>query len=81
MVSTDSGRDEISLVPADIQPPLFTSLWAGPGLPAPVLLPIPDDDMLVGQSVYLQGVTVDVSAGAGVPFGLTEALELRIGAM
>ena len=54
--------------------------WLGPGQPASITLAVPNDPNLVGQSIYGQGILIDPTAGAGgVRFGLTDAVELRIG--
>jgi hypothetical protein len=55
------------------------SPWAGPGVPAPVGVPIPNDPALLGEQVYAQGLLFDPSAAYGVRYGLTEAVELRLG--
>ena len=56
-----------------------TGLWAGPGSPAPVLLPIPDLCTLSGVTVYTQGLLLDLSPGALIPIGLTDGLAITIG--
>ena len=48
--------------------------WTGPGVPTEYLIPIPNDNSLVGVTVYLQGLFND--PGGVVTFGLTQALEL-----
>ena len=53
--------------------------WSGPGTPGPIPAQIPVDRTLVGSSVFLQGLMLDLSPGAAIPFGLAEAVELRIG--
>ena len=68
----------------DVFPPnpveiYFDSLWAGPGFAAPVLIPIPDNPALAGMVFYAQGILVDTSPGAPVPFGLTDAVEIGLG--
>ena len=56
---------------------LFTApVWAGPGQPSPVALPIPDGPAVFGLRLYAQGLLVEPLAPT---FALTEALELRIG--
>ena len=66
-----------------VAPPPFLVLaeapWVGPGAPAPIALPIPVDPTILGASFYAQGLLVDTSPGATVPFGLTDAVELRVG--
>ncbi len=66
-----------------VTPPPFLVLsgapWAGPGTPAPIPLPIPVDTTILGASFYAQGLLVDTSPGATVSFGLTDAVELRVG--
>ena len=45
--------------------------WLGPGSPGSVSLSIPADPTLVGQDLHLQGLLMDLTPGAAVPFGLT----------
>lgn len=74
------GELLIDLTPPNIVSPLFfNGLWAGPGLPAPVLLPIPSSTNLVGVTFYAQGVLVDPTPQAIAPIGLTEGAALLIG--
>ena len=50
--------------------------WQGPGVPAPVALPIPDMVGLVGVRLYVQGLMFD--QGAPVEVGAASAVELRL---
>jgi hypothetical protein len=52
--------------------------WLGPGSPAPVALPIPDNLSLVGLTVYAQGLLVD-PAGSQT-FGLTQGAAVTLAA-
>ena len=52
--------------------------WAGAGIPAPVIIPIPNVLTLVGKSIYMQGVIFDAAATFGVSIGLTEGLAFTI---
>ena len=45
--------------------------WQGPGTPAPVSIPIPNDTGIIGATIYVQGLLADTSPGATIPFGLT----------
>jgi hypothetical protein len=72
------GELLISLAPNELILPLLTGpAWQGPGIPAPVDIPIPANPMWVGTVLYAQGVLID-SAGP-VYVGLTEAVALSIG--
>jgi hypothetical protein len=53
--------------------------WPGVGAPAMLSIQIPSEPGLVGQSLFTQGAILDSAPGAGVPVGLTQALELRVG--
>jgi hypothetical protein len=78
----DGGAGEIliSLFPPNpLLPVLIGSLWAGPGMPAPITVPIPNSCTAVGQSFYFQGVLFDPSGPPAPRIGLTEAIRLRIG--
>jgi len=55
-------------------------IWAGTGQPVPVDLAIPLDLALVGRTYYLQGALLDLRPRTRVRLGLTQALELVIGA-
>ncbi len=68
----------INVLPPDPLDPIGGTPWTGPGSPAPVVVPVPNDPLLIGLSVFSQAVLVDPSPGASVPIGLTDALELRI---
>ena len=48
-------------------------------MPAPIAVDIPNDLTLIDRSVYAQGVMVDPTVAFGVKFGLTDAVELRVG--
>jgi hypothetical protein len=49
------------------------SVWAGPGIPAPIDLVVPNNPNLVGVCAYAQGLLFDPNPASGVSFGLTEA--------
>jgi hypothetical protein len=53
--------------------------WAGPGVPAPIDLPIPELPALVGSQAFVQGALVDPVAAGGVGIGLTNGLALTFG--
>jgi hypothetical protein len=60
---------------------LFTALgpaWDGNN-PAAIGLPIPALCPIVGLTLYSQALMIDPTPSAPVPFGLTEAAELKIG--
>ena len=69
----------------DVTPglPLFTVSGLFPswlGFALPVVVPIPDQLSLLGQTVYAQGLFVDTSGVAPAePLRLTNGVELRIG--
>ena len=74
------GEVLIGLIPPDpFSPILGPSLWAGVGFPAPLPIQVPQNANLIGLHVYVQGMLVDFTPGAAVPFGLTEALDVTIG--
>ena len=56
--------------------------WTGPGTPALLDTAVPEDLTLIGISVFAQGLLLDPTAGGGtgVKFGLTEGLQIDIGA-
>ena len=53
--------------------------WAGPGFPTTFNVPIPEDCSLVGITLFLQGVLLDPTPGAGVPIGLTRGVKIGLG--
>ena len=53
--------------------------WLGPGSPASIPVPIPNNLALVGLTFYAQGLLIDPGASFGVQFGLTDALALTAG--
>ena len=53
--------------------------WTGAGTPAELDLPIPALPALSGVSLVVQGILVDVTPGAAVPFGLSRAVKLTLG--
>ncbi|QDU68132.1 Ig-like domain-containing protein [Engelhardtia mirabilis] len=73
------GEVLIDIGPAGGLLTLYGSAWTGTGSPASISAAIPADSALVGLSVYAQGLLLDLAPGAGVPLGLTEALQLRLG--
>jgi hypothetical protein len=68
------GELLIGLTP---QPLAFAAgtAWAGPGAPARVALQIPANPLLVGQTVYAQGILIDATPGSP-PIGLTDGFAL-----
>lgn len=73
------GSGEL-LLPLSPFPPIFLTgaPWAGSGTPAPFNLFVPNNPALVGVAFYAQGALIDLSPGATVVIGLTEALQLCI---
>jgi len=67
----------------DLGPPVlkgfFGAPWTGPGAPAPYPILIPRLPVLIGRSIYAQGVVLDATPGAEIPTGWTRAAELRVG--
>ncbi|MHC4378273.1 MAG: hypothetical protein ACYS26_16855 [Planctomycetota bacterium] len=53
--------------------------WAGPGVPEPIQLAIPELPALVGTQAFVQGALVDPVAAGGVGIGLTDGLALTFG--
>ena len=53
--------------------------WRGARTPSPISVAIPNDLTLLGSSVFAQGLMLDPTAEFGVKFGLTDAVELRVG--
>ena len=76
------GELLISVQAQDLIPPgLIGGSWQGPGQPVGIGVDIPNDLNLIGLSVYAQGVLIDLAAPTGgIRFGLTDAVELRVGA-
>ncbi|MFT5290692.1 MAG: hypothetical protein ACI8QS_002403 [Planctomycetota bacterium] len=79
---TSPGADGellVSLSAPDRVPPYrFGSAWGGPSLPALVSVDIPPLGYLAGLRIYAQGLLVDISPGAPVPFGLTSAIRFTV---
>ncbi len=74
------GADgELLIELGGFNPAFFGDLWTGPGFPAQVTIPIPENQALVGVSVFAQGLLIDAAATQGVMFGLTDAAEIAIG--
>ena len=72
---TGPGADgEILIVLSQTVVGLGPSVWAGPGVPAPFDLVVPNDPSIAGVCGYAQGILIDSTAAFGVPFGLTEAV-------
>jgi len=75
-----AGKVLISTNAADLPDrPVMGAAWTGPGQPTPFTIVIPNDQVLVGLSVYLQGEFIDLTGGLGSRMALTTGLELRIG--
>lgn len=47
--------------PTKLLPILTGSAWQGPGMPAGIALPLPNDEFFVGVSIYVQGALFDPS--------------------
>ena len=74
------GELLISLAPpTPIAPILAGPLWGGAGMPSPINVAVPSDPTLLGVSVFAQGLMLDPTVAFGVKFGLTDAVELRVG--
>jgi hypothetical protein len=74
------GELLISLVTGDAIPPaLLGPAWAGPGVPSAIDISVPADPSLLQLHVFCQGIVIDPTATFGVQFGLTRALDIRIG--
>jgi len=72
------GELLISLAPPNpLAPLLLGGPWTGPGNPAPVAVPLPDDPGLVGQTFYFQGLLLDPTSA--VRFGLADAIQMTFG--
>jgi hypothetical protein len=72
------GELLIGIVPPDPSQVITGPPWGGPGTPAEISIPIPNDPALVGTYVYGQGLLLDPGASLGVKFGLTEALLIHV---
>ncbi|MEM7308023.1 MAG: hypothetical protein AAF682_15195 [Planctomycetota bacterium] len=73
-----SGELLLSLTPA----PFATvpgPAWGGVGTSAPVSIPLPPQCALLGDTVYAQGILLDVTFALGGPLAFTEGRELSIG--
>ena len=57
---------------------LFGPAWDGAS-PAPITIHFPSSASFVGLELYVQGALIDTAHGALHPFGLTDALRLKIG--
>jgi hypothetical protein len=74
------GELLIGLMPPNPIPPIFVGgPWAGPGMPVPFTIGVPDDKSLHGRTFYAQGLMFDPSAGAPIRFALTDAVRLEAG--
>jgi len=61
-------------------PTLFnraSSAWAGPGTPAPVVVPIPTSVTLIGRTLFVQGRLLD-KVGAPIRTGLADGFALTL---
>ena len=56
-----------------------SGLWNGPGTFVTQSFAMPFDGTLIGLPLWLQGLLVDFSPGAPVPFGLGEGAQLVVG--
>ncbi|MEW6071182.1 MAG: hypothetical protein AB1726_01125 [Planctomycetota bacterium] len=75
-----AGEVLLGQAPGDlVGPPLAGAPWTGPGSPCPFAVDIPGEAILVGTSVFHQGLLIDVAGGPGHRIVLTDAVELRIG--
>jgi len=76
-MSGPSGELLIAVAPPNPFEVLSGSPWTGPGNPAPIVVPIPNQLSIVGVKAYAQGLLVDPFATP--TFGLTNALALDVG--
>ncbi|MEM7307639.1 MAG: plastocyanin/azurin family copper-binding protein [Planctomycetota bacterium] len=53
--------------------------WAGTGTPAPFPVALPDNPVLVGFTLYFQGLMVDAGGTSGITLGATEGLQVTVG--
>lgn len=70
----DDGELLVNVLPPDPVAIFGPAAWAGPGTPAAVAIPIPDDGSLVGLDIYVQGVmasafTVKLAGAAQLTVG------------
>lgn len=75
-----AGEVLVSFARGDlIQPSAVGAPWIGPGNPAPVSVTIPSDCTLVGESLYAQGLLLDVARAPLLRITLTDAVRLDVG--
>ena len=72
------GELLIGITPPDPQALVTGSPWLGVGLGAVVTFDIPDDQSLLGLSIFGQGLLFDPTSASN-KWGLTEGLELTVG--
>jgi hypothetical protein len=74
-----AGELLIALGSGDLVSILAGAPWIGPGVPSSITLDVPNDPSLQGLYVFGQGLLLDPSVAQGVKFGLTNALQFRVG--
>ncbi len=76
-----AGEVLVSLDPDDLITNLLGAPWTGPGIPAPVDVPIPALSSLIGQEGFVQGAIVDPTfgGGGGPGIGVTEGMRVTLG--
>lgn len=70
---------EVLLDPTQQLANSFVGMWAGGASMLQLGLPIPFDAAFAGVQLFAQGVMVDFTPGAAVPFGLSTGVRLTIG--
>ncbi len=74
------GELLIGLGPGErLKPFLIGAPWTGAGNPAPVLLNLPNDPVLIGLTLFAQGLLWDPTNILGRVFGLADGFELTLG--
>jgi len=74
-----NGVGELLFNPSrTLMPFVFGTPWQGPGIPALVSVPIPDDPVLAGIEAFVQSVLFDPSAPPGGRIKLGEAVQLSL---
>jgi PKD repeat protein len=54
------------------------SAWQGPGVPGPVVVPIPASTSLLGRTLFVQGRLNDRTTGAAITLGLADGFALTL---
>jgi hypothetical protein len=78
-MSGAGANGELLIDPSQLVLAVQGSPWGGPGLPSAFDLDVPADSALIGLFAFGQGLLVDPTAAFGVKFGLSEAVQFRVG--